>query len=273
VLSKNLNKQELPITIAHISDFHSGSYYFVPELMKKTVEELKELQPKIIVATGDLTSQGFYQEFEEVKGFLDQLRPYCESMVVVPGNHDARHVGYLHFEDIIASRNIVVKYNGITFVGADSSEPDLDSGRIGRERYKWILESFSDPDDYKIFVLHHHLLPVPGTGRERNIVYDAGDVLQVLLQANVNMVLTGHKHVPYIWRLEDILIINAGTVSSLRLRGRTKPCYNLIEIHPDRIKVFRKQPSGEKELSGDFRLGDKGYTKWIDRVETENSWW
>ena len=30
------------------------------------------------------------------------------------------------------------------------------------------------PAELRVFVLHHHLLPVPGTGRERNIVNDAG---------------------------------------------------------------------------------------------------
>ena len=74
----------------------------------------------------------------------------------------------------------------------------------------------------RIFVLHHHLLPVPGTGRERNIVYDAGDMLECLLRAGVHLVLSGHKHVPYAWRLENLFVVNAGTVSTMRLRGKTQ---------------------------------------------------
>ena len=31
-----------------------------------------------------------------------------------------------------------------------------------------------------VFILHHHLLPIPGTGRERNVVHDAGDTLDQL---------------------------------------------------------------------------------------------
>ena len=83
--------------------------------------------------------------------------------------------------------------------------------------------------------MHHHLVPVPGTGRERNIVYDAGDMLQVLASCGTDLVLCGHKHVPNVWRLEDMLIVNAGTACSHRLRGRVRPCYNIIEIH-------RRQP-------------------------------
>ena len=79
-------------------------------------------------------------------------------------------------------------------------------------------------------MLHHHLLPVPGTGRERNVVYDAGDAIECLQRAGVDLVLSGHKHVPYAWRLEDLFVVNTGTVSSLRLRGNTRPCYNVVEI-------------------------------------------
>ena len=80
-------------------------------------------------------------------------------------------------------------------------------------------EEFAGPADLRVFVLHHHLLPVPGTGRERNIVYDAGDAIECLQRAGVNLVLCGHKHVPYAWRLENLFVINTGTVSSLRLRS------------------------------------------------------
>ena len=81
-------------------------------------------------------------------------------------------------------------------------------------------------------MLHHHLLPVPGTGRERNVVHDAGDTLECLQRAQVHLVLSGHKHVPYAWRLENLFVVNAGTVSTTRLRGKTKPCYNVIEASP-----------------------------------------
>ena len=42
-------------------------------------------------------------------------------------------------------------------------------------------------------------MPIPGTGRERNQVLDAGDVLSLLRHAQVDIVLGGHRHVPYVW--------------------------------------------------------------------------
>jgi 3',5'-cyclic AMP phosphodiesterase CpdA len=148
---------------------------------------------------------------------------------------------------LIGPRSTVLRKGGITFVAVDSSEPDLDHGTIGRGRYPWITEQFAPPADFRVFVLHHHLLPIPGTGRERNVVHDAGDTLEVLQQAGVNLVLSGHKHVPYAWRLEDLFVVNAGTVSSLRLRGNTRPCYNVVEISADEVHVYRRFPFHGRE--------------------------
>jgi predicted phosphodiesterase len=63
----------------------------------------------------------------------------------------------------------------------------------------------------------------------------------------VNLVLSGHKHVPYAWRLEDLFVVNAGTVSSLRLRGHTRPCYNIVEVGAAEVGVYRKYPFHGRE--------------------------
>jgi 3',5'-cyclic-AMP phosphodiesterase len=227
-------------TIAHISDLHCGSPHFVPNLLERAIMEINELEPDLVIVSGDLTNEGFRQEWETACGYLERLD--CGERIVIMGNHDARNVGYLHFEEIFGERAGEWHRDGVSIVAIDSTEPDLDHGVVGRGRYPWIQERFAQPADLRIFVLHHHLLPVPGTGRERNIVHDAGDTLECLQRAGVNLVLCGHKHVPYAWRLEDLFVVNAGTVSTLRLRGRTKPCYNVIERREDRVTVFRKYP-------------------------------
>jgi 3',5'-cyclic AMP phosphodiesterase CpdA len=239
----------------------------VPNLADRAIMEINELHPDIVVCSGDLTSFGFQQEYGEAKAYLDRIN--CEQLVVIPGNHDSRNVGYIHFEELFGERNHVVRANGVTVVAVDSTEPDLDHGVIGRGRYRWIEEQFLEPADFRIFVLHHHLLPVPGTGRERNIVYDAGDTLEVLQRCGVNLVLSGHKHVPYAWRLENLFIVNAGTVSSLRLRGKTRACYNLIEIENRHVDVWRKYPFHGQERIIQFSADTLEYEKYTARIEGE----
>jgi Icc protein len=264
--TKSARSKDQPVTIVHLSDLHAGSHYFIPNLLSQTIDEINRLNADALVLTGDLTDAGFRQEYKTAKTFLDMIN--CENKVIIPGNHDSRNVGYIHFEELFGLRNNILKIPGVTIVGLDSSEPDLDNGRIGRERYRWVEEHFSVTEGIKILALHHHLLPVPGTGRERNVVYDAGDMLQVLVRAGVDLVLSGHKHVPYVWRLEDMVVVTAGTASSMRLRGKIKPCYNVIMLEKDRMRIYRKYPFAGQELIIDLSLKEKRFCKW-DRVETE----
>jgi Icc protein len=239
----------------------------VPSLLERAIAEINDLEPDLVVCSGDLTTNGFRQEYAEAASYLERLD--CDARVVIPGNHDSRNVGYVHFEDLFGERSSTLHLKGLSVVAVDSSEPDLDHGQIGRGRYKWIAEQFSPPADFRIFVLHHHLLPVPGTGRERNVVYDAGDVIEVLQEANVNLVLSGHKHVPYAWRLENIFVVNAGTVSSLRLRGKGRPCYNVIEIDGRHVSVSRKYPFHGEERIIQFFTDTLEFEKYTGRIEDE----
>jgi 3',5'-cyclic AMP phosphodiesterase CpdA len=256
-----------PFTIVQISDLHCGKQYFLPNQLERAISEVNEMSPDIVIISGDLTTFGFKEEYALAREYLDRLE--CRSQVVIPGNHDSRNVGYVHFEELFGERNSMLRVGGVTVVAVDSSEPDLDHGQIGRGRYAWIEEQFAEPADLKVFVLHHHLLPVPGTGRERNVVYDAGDALECLQRAGVNLVLSGHKHVPYAWKLEDLFVVNAGTVSSLRLRGNTRPCYNVIEITGTHVDVWRKYPFHGQERIIQFSTETLAFEKYTARIEGE----
>ena len=95
-----------PSTIAHLSDLHCGDPHFVPDLMERAIAEINELKPDIVVCSGDLTTFGFKEEFAQAKRYLDTID--CDALVVVPGNHDSRNVGYVHFEQLIGERSSVV---------------------------------------------------------------------------------------------------------------------------------------------------------------------
>jgi Icc protein len=240
--------------IAHISDLHCGSRYHIPSLATRVIDEVNALAPDIVVVTGDLTDMGFRAEFRQAHRMLERIE--CAHRIVLIGNHDARNVGDVHFEELFGARHSETELDGMRIIGLDSSEPDLDSGRIGRDTHRLLAERFAiDPAEFKVVAMHHHLVPVPGTGRERNIVHDAGDLLRVLATSGVDLVLCGHKHVPNVWRLEDMLIVNAGTCCTHRLRGKVRPAYNIIEIDADgdHVRVLRKEPFVDAILAGDYR--------------------
>ncbi len=94
-------------------------------------------------------------------------------------------------------------------------------------------------------MLHHDLVGIPGTGRTRNIVWDAGDVLAELRKARVDLVLAGYKHVPYVWPITGMLIVTSRTAFTWRTRGFTQPSYNLVKIRSDIVEVMVKPPGAE----------------------------
>ena len=97
--------------------------------MERAIAEINDLKPDIVVCSGDLTTFGFKEEYAAARRYLDRIQ--CEAFVVIPGNHDSRNVGYVHFEELFGDRNSVLRKSGVTVVAVDSTEPDLDHGQIG----------------------------------------------------------------------------------------------------------------------------------------------
>jgi Icc protein len=240
--------------IAQISDVHVGGGRYRANLLRTAIAEINEASPDLVVVAGDLTDDGYPDQYPLSRTELSALE--CPQIVRVPGNHDARNVGYVLFENTFGPRDSRMRLEldgiSIALVAVDSSKPDLDEGEIGREHYGWIKEGFEGDADLRVFVCHHHLMPIPGTGRERNQVLDAGDVLSLLRQCGVDIVLSGHRHVPYVWPVAGMLLIHSGTVSTLRTRGFPNPAYNLITIEGGRISVVNCIPGRERSSLGDY---------------------
>ncbi|MGH2707458.1 MAG: metallophosphoesterase family protein, partial [Actinomycetota bacterium] len=242
---------QLALRIAQISDIHVGEPSFQWEIMDGVIGKINRMEPDVVVIAGDLTTAGYEYEYVAAAELLARIEP---PKVVIPGNHDARNVGWVHFEqhfgprysrfrrEFDPERAERLRATGFTVVGVDSSEPDVNEGRVGRDRYPWIRAQFDCPEDIEIFAIHHHLVPVPGTGRERNIAMDAGDLLAQLTTLDIDLIVSGHKHVPFFWGINGMLIANSGTCSTRRLRGLTPSSWNEFEIDASTIKVFVHYP-------------------------------
>jgi 3',5'-cyclic-AMP phosphodiesterase len=236
--------------IVQMSDIHVGAGLFRPELLEAAIEETNALAPDLVAVAGDLTMEGYRWEFEEARGYLDRLE--CPHVVVIPGNHDAKNVGYRLFEEYFGMREgaVAVPVDGgeAKVVAIDSTKPDLDEGEVGREHYAWMDSEFRGWDKGpKILVIHHHILAVPGTGRDVNNLRDAGDVMAILRELRVDLVLSGHRHVPYVWSISGVRIVHSGTVSSMRVRGTMPPSYNVIEFDEESVRITLKQPGKGRE--------------------------
>jgi len=239
--------------IVHISDLHVSNSTFNEGVYKEVANQINDLNPDLIILTGDITDGGYYLEYSKAIEYLSMLD---SPIFAVPGNHDARHVGYEIFEKHIGELSwVLTKDDDLTIIGLDSSEPDVDRGHVGRPQQLWMEKElhkcFAD-SKFSIVAMHHHVIPVPKTGRERNVLSDAGDILQALVQNDVNIVMCGHKHVSHLWKMENTLFVCAGSLSSKKLRGNDLNSFNSYEITDEYIDIILNRVNGEKLSLGKF---------------------
>lgn len=230
--------------LVHISDLHCGPK-FKEEMLLEAIDEINELTPDVVIVTGDLTEDGLIEEFREAKRYLALIK--CKHLIVGSGNHDARTTGYLLFPKFFGNPSLVTRVDDVSIIMLNSSRPDRDDGEIGYNQGLWMKSQLENcVNNFKIVALHHHLIPVPDTGMERNMVSDAGDFLWTLTKHNVNLVLCGHRHRPWLWTLGKLMIIHAGTVSTNRFRGFYQNTYNIIEIEKNAITAKLKVVGGQE---------------------------
>jgi 3',5'-cyclic AMP phosphodiesterase CpdA len=218
------------IRIAHLSDIHFGGE--IPEAVEAALEAVADFQPTLTVVTGDLTLNGKPVEFHAAAAWLARLPT---ARMVTPGNHDTpywnlvlraltpfdryrRYIGEAETAAFDAPGLAARCLNS-----ARGAQPRLDwsKGRISIRRLRGLDWAGDGDGPLKVFGCHHPLLePVdaPVTGD----VSDRGQALAALIEAEVDLVLTGHTHIPFALPLTGVeeggWAIGAGTLSQ-RLRG------------------------------------------------------
>lgn len=228
--------------IIHISDLHFGENRFNAKLKNNLKIQIEYENPDLIVIAGDITSMGYIEEYNMAKDFITELSTIAE-IYVVPGNHDACNVGLIHFRKLFGDRKFIGmdKSEDIIIIGLDSTEPDIHDGKLGFDQLEWLNDLLNKipREKFTIVTFHHHLLPIPQTGRERSILLDSGDTLKLLISHGVNLVLNGHKHVSNAWKVENMVILNSGTATTTRLYGDNYSSYNKIIIRDDEILSYK----------------------------------
>jgi len=220
--------------IAHISDIHCNyGTDFNEKVFEKAVSILNKVDADLVFISGDLTTDGLLSEYELAK---EKLKEIEGKLAIIPGNHDERNLGWKLFPEFFGDTDFIHTYNDIVLVGLASSEPDKDDGRLGRGRHIKIEEGIKKKKT-TVLGFHHHVVPVPNSGRETNIIEDAGETLDIILKNEVPLVLMGHRHVPWAVKIHKTLLVNAGTFSCNRTRAHFGNTFNVIDIDDDVIEV------------------------------------
>jgi 3',5'-cyclic AMP phosphodiesterase CpdA len=224
------------IRIIQFGDTHITRYSeFDYDAFKRGVGMLNGTDADYCLHVGDITHEGLIEDYE----FASLLFPSIRHRIMkLPGNHDVKNVGWVLYERFFGTRNFIHEDENVLMVGIDCSIPDRDDSRFSEEDLRIMEEALKKAGDrFKIVIFHNHLFPIPGTGRERNIIYNSGDVIKMLENYDVHLVLNGHKHTPNVAQLNDIVVINSGTFSSYKTRQGEEHSFNVIDISPERREI------------------------------------
>lgn len=230
--------------IAHISDIHCNfGTDFNEQMYNKAVKQVNTSDADLVFVSGDLTTWGLLSEYALAQ---EQLKAINPRLTIVPGNHDERNLGYKLFPEFFGETDFIHRFDELNLVGLASSEPDKDDGRLGRGRHK-LMEQSVKKNKNTIVGFHHHVIPIPNSGREANMIEDAGETLDILLKNEIPLVLMGHRHVPFAVKIHKTLLVNAGTLSCTRTRAHFGNTFNIVDIDQNKIEVTVVDIGKEKQ--------------------------
>lgn len=280
--------------IAHLSDIHFGAHD--PKIVAATEAWLQERQPDLVIISGDLTQRARVDQFREAAAYLNRLRSAGFPTLVVPGNHDVplydvirrfaapldRYRRYISDDLSPWFENDEVAVLGIN----TARSLTVKDGRINREQIAMLQDRFGAVPSNKtrILVTHHPLYAMPiGEGGELSeAVGRHRDAIAAVCKAGVHLALAGHFHRTYaeaagkmVERAGTVLVMQAGTATSTRLRNSELQSFNWIHAHRNdevELQVIAWDGSGFRRGSHEqFNYNGTSWTEQAIVDEVENA--
>ncbi|MDL5052447.1 metallophosphoesterase [Oscillatoria laete-virens NRMC-F 0139] len=268
----------LPQTIwDHPSRFHLVEVS-IPAL-EQALTHLGELDLDFLLLPGDLTQHGEPENHAWLQQRLAKL-PY--PVYVVPGNHDVpvleacdRAIGFAEFPHYYRKYGYrdpsQLYYScevlpGVRLIGLNSNQFDDRGKQLGyldRPQLAWLETVLAQIKDEIVLVMVHHnvIEHLPDQAKhplgQRYMLANAPVLLDLLHQAGVKLIFTGHLHVQDIATSQNLYEITTGSLVSYP--------------HPYRILQFHQDDRGHQELHIESHRIE-GVPQWPQLGQTSREW-
>jgi 3',5'-cyclic AMP phosphodiesterase CpdA len=241
--------------ILHLSDLHMG-HGEAWEPLAALGELIADLQPELVVATGDLAHRGRRAELETA---AQLLRGLGLPFLAVPGNHDIPYTlparftrTFAEWDRVFGTTEPEYASAGVVVVGLNSVRAwRQQGGALDRERLASVVARFqnSPPEVLRMVALHHHLAAPPWRAARKRPLSRRDEVLRALVAAGAELVVGGHVHQGGVAERREFKVLEEGPRLSLVLAtspglGRPRPKrreeargLNIYESDPDTLTV------------------------------------
>ncbi|WP_414445312.1 metallophosphoesterase family protein [Burkholderia sp. 22PA0106] len=227
-------------TLLQISDPHFGAER--PAAVEALVRLAAQLQPALVVMSGDLTQRARRGQFDAARAFVARLAPL--PVLAIPGNHD------LPLFDLVSRwRRPYANYRRA--FGA-ALEPEFDTpallvlgvnttraarhaaGEISAAQVDRVARRLerAGPAQLRVAVVHQPIVAADPTNRH-DLLHGRDAALRRWADAGIDLVLGGHTHLPGIWPVaalaRPVYGVQGGTAVSRRLRDGVPNSVNRID--------------------------------------------
>jgi len=265
-----------------MSDVHFGTVDAAAA--ECVIAKVNELEPDVVVVSGDLTQRARSREFKAAKAFLDALPG---PQIVVPGNHDipahnllARFFTPLRKYRRYITRDLSPTYfdDELAIVGLNTARSlVIKGGRVNQEQVDFVRSQICELDHALLkIIVTHHPFDLPASSHHSDVVGRAQMAMQAIAACGGDVLMAGHLHVSHIdttakrYALSEggnALVIQAGTATSSRVRGEPHS-FNVVEFSNPTLTVERYESRSEGDP---FTVAErKSYAKsgrgWIREV-------
>jgi 3',5'-cyclic AMP phosphodiesterase CpdA len=185
--------------ILHVSDLHFGRNDKA-EPIEALARLIEEVEPELVICSGDLSHRGLRSQHERAAEFLRSLGL---PVLAIPGNHDIPYTfpkrftsPWLEFERLWETTQPVYASETVVVAGLNSVRPwRHQSGKVRPAQVVRAKAVFAEAPAgaLRIVVLHHHLLGAPWRSRKKPVAKRSA-VLGSFVDAGAELVLAGHIH-------------------------------------------------------------------------------
>lgn len=219
--------------IVHFSDLHYGSTVKQNEL-KNIVKNINQLNPDIIVFTGDLLNPDYKMEANETQSIIDtlnQLNPLIK-MYLIKGDHDNSN----DYTNIVTKLNFIELNNQNTLLYYNETSPVRLVGLDSDYNLEKAFNYMDEESKYTIVLAHQP------------------DTFNFIKDYQIDLMLCGHSHngqvrLPFIgaiykpegakiyydpyYKIDDTLLYISGGIgtSKIPLRLFNKPSINFYRLY------------------------------------------
>jgi 3',5'-cyclic AMP phosphodiesterase CpdA len=213
-----------------------------------------ELDPELVLFTGDLTHRGRREQHERAAALL---RGFGRPLLVIPGNHDIPGWGvrrftrtWTEFDRQWPEREPVLRSPALLVVGLNSVRPYRhQSGAIGEEQISRVRSAFADapPEPLRVVAVHHHLLGAPWR-RWKPPLSRRTRTLAAFIDAGAELVVAGHVHQSAVSERREFEVVHGGERSAVvttapglgqprpKRRGEARG-FHVYDARPESLRV------------------------------------